>query len=140
MGKKLLSVVIKNRNMTHLMLFFIFLSIIFGLYRIYPYFFSNVPLWYDPGLYRVMFYQYINNLPNIDFYNLYLWIKQTYPPFLGILWDIFHIIWINVDFLLTFGLWIFSIITSTFIYLLLKKYWKIAGFLWIIIFLLSILM
>jgi len=115
------------------------ISIIFGLYRIYPYFFSDVPLWYDPGLYRVMFYQYINNLPNIDFSNLYLWVKQTYPPFLWILWDIFHIVWFNVDFLLTFGLWFSSIITSIFVYALLKKYWKIAWFLWIIIFLLSII-
>jgi len=115
------------------------ISIVFGLYRVYPYFFSNVPFGYDPGLYRVMFLQYFHNLPNIDFSNLYLWIKQTYPPFLGILWDIFHVIWFNVDFLLTFGLWFFSIITSGFIYLLLKKYWKVTAILWMIIFFLSII-
>lgn len=117
----------------------LFLSILFWVYRIYPYFTLNIPFWYDPGLYRLLFLDYYNNLPNIDFVNMSGRTKLAYPPFLWIFWNILQIIWISVDDLLSFWLGFFSIITSIFLYLNLKKYSKIAWLFWIIIFFISII-
>lgn len=115
------------------------ISIYFWIYRIFPYFFLDIPLWYDPGLYRLFFLDYYNNLPNIDFWNLSGRVKEAYPPFLWFFSNILQIIWFKVDFLLSFWLWIFSIISSLFIYLLLRKHSKQTAIVWIIIFLISII-
>jgi len=122
-----------------IILIILLISIFLWIYRIFPYFFNNLPLGYDPWLYKLLFLDYTNNLPNINFVNLTDWTKESYPPFLWFLWNILHIIWFKIDFLLSFWLWFFSIITTIFIYLNLKKYSKIAAIIWVIIFLISII-
>lgn len=129
----------KTKLIDYLLIIILVLSIIFWLYRFYPYIYSDVPLWYDPGLYRRMFMDYFNSLPYVDFNSFTNRTRQAYPPFLGLLWNIFLLIWYNVDFLVTFMLAFFSVITSVYIYLYLKKYSIIVAIYWIIIFLISII-
>lgn len=128
-----------NKKIKYLILVIFIISIFLWLYRIYPYFFNNIPLGYDPWLYRLLFLDYSNNLPNINFSNLSDWTKSAYPPFLWFLSNILLIIWFKIDYLLSFWLWFFSVITSIFIYLNLKKYSEITAIIWIIIFLISII-
>ncbi len=117
----------------------LFLSIIFWVYRIYPYIKLNIPFGYDPWLYKILFLDYINNLPNINFTNISHRTRIAYPPFLWFFWNILYIIWFDIDNLLSFWLGFFSMITSIFIYLNLKKYSKIIALFWIIIFSISII-
>lgn len=129
----------KTKLIDYLLIIILVLSIIFWLYRFYPYIFSDVPLWYDPGLYRHMFMDYFNSLPYVDFDSFTLRTRQAYPPFLGLLWNVFLLIWYDVDFLVTFMLAFFSVITSIYIYLYLKKYSKIIAIYWMILFFISII-
>ena len=130
MSKKLISIIIY---------IILFISILLGLYRIFPYFSLNIPFWYDPGIYKFMISDYIDNLPNVSFSNLSEYTKSWLEPMLWFLWNILHIIGFNIDNTLSFWLWFFSIITSIFIYINLKKYWRITAIIWIIIFLISII-
>ena len=115
------------------------ISIFLWIYRIFPYFSNNIPLGYDPWLYRLLFLDYWNNLPNISFSNLTDRTKLAYPPFLWFLWNILQIIWFKIENLLSFWLWFFSLITSILIYLNLKKYSRITAIIWVSIFLISII-
>lgn len=130
---------IKKKQIKLILYIILLFSIFLGFYRIFPYFSVNIPLGYDPWLYRLLFLDYTNNLPNIDFSNFTDRTKSAYPPFLGFLWNILYIIWFNIDNLLSFWLWSFSIISSIFIYLNLKKYSRITAIVWVIIFLISII-
>ncbi len=129
----------KNSLWNYLLLIIFIFSIFLWLYRFYPYFISDIPLWYDPWLYRWMFLEYYNNLPKIDFSGLNLFTKQAFPPFLWFLWNILFIIGFNVDWLIWFWLAFFSVITSIYIYLYLKKYWFYTAIFWMIIFFTSII-
>lgn len=117
----------------------LFISIVLWIYRIVPYFSTNIPFWYDPWIYRFMISEYIQNLPNIQFSNLSEYTKSWLEPHLWFLSNIFHLIWYNIDYILTFWVWFFSIITSIFIYINLKNYSKVTAVIWIIIFLISII-
>lgn len=120
------------------LLFLLLISIILGLYRIYPYFDLNIALWYDPWIYRLMFFDYINNLPYIDYNKLNSYTNWWMAIFLWPLINILYIIWFNIDYLISFWLGFFSIITSLFIYSLLKKYSKETSIIGIILFFISI--
>ncbi len=121
-----------------ILLLLLLISIWLGIYRIIPFFDVNIAFWYDPGLYRLLFVDYINNLPNINFDNLSWRDRSAYPPFLGFLWNILYIIGFNVDNLLSFWLGFFSVITWIFIYLNLKKYSKITWIIGVILFMISV--
>ncbi len=122
-----------------LLYFLLFCASLLWLYRIYWFLESQVPLGYDPGLYRMMFSEYIANLPHVDFQNLGFRNKSAYPPFLWLFWNILHIIWFSVDFLLSYGIWFFSLITSIYLYLFAKQaYWKNVAIIAMIIFFISI--
>lgn len=115
------------------------IALLLWIYRFFPYFFVNIPFWYDPWLYRHLFLDYFNSLPFIDFSSFSQRTQQAYPPFLWFFSSILQLIWFSPDFLLSFWLWIFSVLTSFFIYLVLKKYSNYTAFFWAIIFLISII-
>lgn len=129
----------RDKYYNYFLMLVLLLAVFLWLYRFYPYLYSDIPLWYDPGLYRAMFLDYINTLPYIDFSSFSVRTRDAYPPFLWILWNTLYITWFDIDFLLTFWLAGFSIITSIYIYLLLKKYWKIYAFHGMILYFLSII-
>lgn len=116
----------------------VFVSSLLGIYRILPYFSSNVPLGYDPGIFRAYFLDYFQNLPHIDLYHLDTWVKQIYEPWLWFLTNILLLIWYDVDFLLSFWLVFFSLITGFFLYLILKENSKVMALLWLSMYFLSI--
>ncbi|MDP2090611.1 MAG: hypothetical protein Q8K30_03345 [Candidatus Gracilibacteria bacterium] len=129
----------KSKIYDYIFIIILVLSIIFGLYRFYPYFFSDVPLGYDPGLYRRMFIDYFSSLPYVDFASFRPRTREAYPPYIGLMGNTFHIIGYNVDFLITYMLAIFGSITSIYIYLYLKKYSQTTAIIGIIIFFISII-
>jgi len=129
------SVFFKNKLITILLI----ISIWLGIYRIIPFFDVNIAFGYDPWIYRFMFMDYINNLPNIDFDNLNSYTRWWLALYLWNFVNILYIIWFNVDDLLSFGLWFFSLITWVFIYLNLKKHSKITGIIGVMLFMISVI-
>lgn len=73
-----------------LVLVFVFILSVF--IRYYPYFWTNVPPGYDPGLYKYGFDTYISNLPCIPESTLPEWFKEMFPPGLSILGDILYVV------------------------------------------------
>ncbi len=129
----------ENKNIIYFLYFFTFLALWLWFFRIYGFLSNPVPLWYDPGLYRMLFVEYAGNLPNINFTNLSPWVVWTYPPLLGFLSNILIIIGFSPDFLLNYGIWILSLLTCFFLYFISKKMlWRNAAILAVIIFCISI--
>lgn len=123
----------------YILIIILVLSIIFWLYRFYPYLYSDVPLWYDPWLYRRMFLDYFSSLPYVDFASFTPRTREAYPPYIWLLWNILNIIGYSADFIITFILAFFSFISSVFLYLILKKYSRNTAFFWVIIFFISVI-
>lgn len=124
--------------MNYFLWIILFISSLLWIYRITPYFSSNIPLWYDPGIFRAYFLDYFANLPNIDLYNLDTWVKQIYEPGLGFLTNILLLIWYDVDFIIGFWLVFFSLVTWFFLYLVLKENSKVTAILWLSMYFISI--
>lgn len=115
------------------------IAILFWFMRGFIFFFDPTPLWYDPGLYRILFTDYIKNLPDINFDNLAIRNKTAYPPFLWLLTTTLHSIGYTPDFLLNFGILFFSMLTIFPLYLFTKhKLWREVALLSVIIFCISI--
>ncbi len=115
------------------------ISLLFGFYRIYPYFFSGIPFGYDPGIYRDFMMASFGFLPNIDLGGFVPWIRATYEPGWWLLSNVLWLVWYHVDWILLRGVGILSLITSLFIYKALKKYGTYAWFLGMILFWISII-
>ena len=77
-------------------------------------------------------------LPNIHLGQFASRIKYTYEPALGLLTNIPLLLGYSVDTLLMRGLALMSILTSVFVYIAAKKYGKSAGYIAMLLFLLSI--
>ncbi|WP_321420508.1 hypothetical protein [uncultured Methanomethylovorans sp.] len=60
--------------------------------RYYPYFWTNVPPGYDPGLYKYGFDTYISNLPGIPESTLPQWFKEMFPQGIVLLSDILYVV------------------------------------------------
>ena len=116
----------------------IYLLIIIGS-RCLSYVFVPIPLWYDPGMYRDFILASFHALPNIHLGQFASRIKYTYEPALGLLTNIPLLIGYSVDTLLMWGMAIMSILTSIFVYMASKKYSKRAGYIAMLLFLLSII-
>lgn len=116
----------------------IIITSILWIYRIAPYFSSDVPLGYDPWIFRAYFLDYFHHLPNIDLYNLDTWVKQIYEPWLAFLTNILLLIWYDVDFLIGFWLVFFSLITWLFLYLVLRENSKVTALLGLSMYFISI--
>lgn len=129
----------KKKSFNHIFTVLLIIAVFLWFYRLFPYWSSDIALWYDPWLYRVMFLEYFSNLPSVDFSNLSILSKTAFPPFLGLLWNILQLIWFKVGFILTFWLGLLSVFTSIFIYSYLKKYSYHTAIFWTIIFLISII-
>ncbi len=128
----------KNINIK-IIYFIAFIAMILNIYRISPYLSSNIPLWYDPWLYRIMFVEYFNMLPHVNLNSLSEFTSRAFPPLIGFIWIIFQSININVDIFLTFWVWFLSIITGFYVYLLLKKYGAVYWIIGLTIFSISII-
>lgn len=126
-------------NKKHILPLMIWLLLILVIIKFIPYFWNTIPLWYDPWFYRGLFLEYFQNIPHIDYQNISTRIKWMYEPFLWYFSNILQLLWYSVDFLLSFWLVFFSIITSTFIYLVLKSYNKQTAIIWVFLFLMSII-
>lgn len=106
--------------------------------RSFAYIYGDLPLGYDPGFYKSFFDAYFAATPNFDYWTISPWIAKMYEPFLWFSTTIFQFLGYSTEFLLKYGLLFFSIVTSGFIYIVLKKYDKRYGIIGAILFLASI--
>lgn len=107
--------------------------------RIFPYFFNDVPFGYDHWMYRLVFMDYANLLPFHNFDSLPLRINSNYPPFIWYIWNIIHLLGFNIDMVLTFWVWVLSVLAGFFVYIYLKKYWTNFAILWFLFYEISII-
>lgn len=95
----------------------IFLVFILWWWKFWHFVVQDVPLGYDPGMYRAMMQWYIDLLPHIDFTDLDAWIQKWFPPFGGILYAIrYELTHISLDWLVTYGVAFQSLLISAGIY------------------------
>lgn len=102
-------------------------GLLFASYRLRYFFWSPIPLGYDPWMYKWIFTAYINIFPNFDFSQLPSWIRHE--PLLGIIMGSLWKIGINYDRVLTRWIGIINIIPGILIYILIKKENKRIGML-----------
>jgi hypothetical protein len=88
------------------------------LFRLWYFVYSDVPLGYDPGMYKEIFNSYIKVLSHFDL-NL-LPVRVRHEPLLWIIAASLHQMWISFDRLLTRGIWIINLLP----WLLLFFYFK----------------
>ncbi len=103
------------------------LCILLGFLRFFPYIDGNIPLGYDPGIYREYFLSYFELLPNIDFQAHERWIQEIYEPWLWLLTNILLLIGYDVDFLITWGLVFLSLWVGIFVFLTLKHHGNVPA-------------
>jgi len=128
--------ILVSKYFLHILLF---IAILLWLYRVFWFISNPVPLGYDPGLYKMLFDEYAQNLPNIRFDNLSPWVMETYPPLLGLLSNVLIIIGFSSEFILSYGMWFFSLFTIFPLYMMAKKYLGInSALIVVIIFCISI--
>jgi len=103
--------------------------------RFAPFVLQEIPLGYDPGLYKVMMEQYMS-LSSWDFSKLDQWLLKMYPPFLGMLTGIISFIWATPERLLTRGIGCMSLCVWMGIYVLIKQVTddRVSAVIWLILF------
>lgn len=84
------------------------LGILIWFYRLWYFIYSNVPLWYDPGMYKEIFNSYVKVLQHLDFSLLPNWVRHE--PLLWIITALLHKTWISFDRLITRGIWLINLI------------------------------
>ncbi len=116
---------------------FLTLGIACAIYRVIPYFSSTIPLGYDPGVYRWIYFAYMKLVPTFQFAHIPY--RIMHEPLWGILSVIVSKLWISIDMLLTFWLGFFSILWWFLVYAVTKKYSKQAAIFAMILFRISII-
>ena len=104
------------------------LSLLLWLYRLRYFVGNEIPLGYDPGMYKWIFVEYSKILWNFDFSLLPGWVRHE--PLLGTIMAIIGKMWANFDWRLTWWIWIISLIPWFLIFVLLKKENKWMWVIW----------
>lgn len=92
------------------------------LLRSRDFFHNNIPLGYDPGLYKEMFIRYYELWNNRNFSILPKWIQSMYEPGLGMIWAVYqHITLPFSDIRLTWWWLVISLLLPLATYCLAKK-------------------
>ncbi len=99
-----------------LILWILAILVLWG-WRFWHFVVQNVPLGYDPGLYRSYFIENINLLPDFSRNSLEPWIQKAFPPFLGmIVAVIYQFIGWSLDRFVTHGVAVQSVFVSLALY------------------------
>ena len=108
------------------------IGFLLGTYRLIYFMHSNIPLGYDPGMYKWIFTAYMHMLPGLNFATLPSWIRHE--PLLWLIMWVIGKLWGNFDWRLTRWIWLINIIPGFLIFLLLKKEhkrtWVLAAWLY----------
>lgn len=105
----------KNKKL--LIRIWVSLVIILWWWKFWHFVVQEVPLWYDPGRYRAYFLWYIDLLPDFNFSQLDTWIKQVFPPFVGMLVSIRYILTgVSLDWIVWSGVVVQSLLVSVWLY------------------------
>lgn len=105
--------------------FFLFVGLVIGAYRLRYFLGSEIPLGYDPGMYKWIFTSYMHILWNFDFSQLPGRVRHE-----PLLWTIMAMLWklgANFDWRLTRWIGIINLIPWILIFLLLRKEHKWMG-------------
>lgn len=86
---------------------------------------QDVPLGYDPGIYRSYFLAFVELFPNITYDSLEPWMKEAFPPAVWMItWLIHNFIWVHLDRFLTRWVWRQSVLLSLGMYVMCRPFWK----------------
>ncbi len=97
--------------------FFVLLPIaIFLIFRIMPYLNNDVPLGYDPGIYKYIMEMYSSNLPGLPGDNLDTWVRNGFEPGLFMITDLLYLIGYDTRTILTGVYIIFELLLGLGIY------------------------
>ncbi len=128
----------ESEIMTH-HIFMIIPFIILLVFRVLPYHSNNVPLGYDPGIYKYIMETYLQNLPDIPKENIDLWVRSGFEPGLFIITDLLYIIGFDTPSILTWVFIFFELLLGLGIYVVAGKFFdKNAGILSLFIYSISI--
>lgn len=111
-------------NFNKILVIFLVIFSLGLIFRLVPYFSNQIPLGYDPGIYKYIIEEYGRHLPNIPETELASWITFLYEPGLFVFTDLLKIIGISTQQILTYLFVIFCTIVSMPIYLVTKKYFN----------------
>lgn len=90
----------KNSRTTNIAQYIVlWLWLLFGVSRLFYFIHSNIPLWYDPGMYKEIFSHYRNVISSFDFSVLPQRIRHE--PLLGILAGLINKLWVSFDWMVT---------------------------------------
>jgi hypothetical protein len=85
-------------------------------FRIIPYLNNEVPLGYDPGIYKYIMETYSHNLPCLPGDNLDLWVRNGFPPGLFVLTDLLYLVGCGTHNILTGFFILFELLLGLGIY------------------------
>lgn len=98
----------------------LFFILVIYVFRTLPFFNTDVPLGYDPGLYKTVFETFYSTIPNIDYSAHDMWSRAN-PIGLFLLTNILYLFSYTTQFLLTYFFAFLSSIISVFVYLLVSS-------------------
>ena len=111
----------KTKKTTNIVQYIIlWIGLIFWVSRLFYFLHSNIPLWYDPGMYKEIFSHYRNVITSFDFSVLPQRIRHE--PLLGILAALINKLWVSFDWLVTRWIWIINLIPGLLLFRWLKKH------------------
>lgn len=97
----------------------LFLWFLISCFRVWYFVYATVPLWYDPGMYKEIFTQYIQVLQHMNFDVLSGWVRHE--PLLWIIAALLHNIGISFDWLITWGIGIMNLVPGLLLFWFLKS-------------------
>lgn len=127
----------KGINIPDIIIIFPIFIILF--FRLILYHDNNIPMGYDPGIYKFIMETYMQNLPDIPTENIESWIRSGSPPGLFIITDLLYLIGLDSHSILTWFFIIFELFLGLAIYITASKFFgKSTGFFSLFIFSISI--
>ncbi len=95
------------------------LGLLLWLYRLKYFIGTEIPLGYDPGIYKQIFISFKALFWSFDFSVLPQWMKHE--PGLPLLANFFNMFWISFDRLVRRGIWIISLLPGVIIFLFFRR-------------------
>ncbi len=107
------------------MIWWILLIVLLWGRRFLHFFVQDVPLGYDPGMYRSYLMAFTDMIPYLDYSRLEPRMNEWFPPFLGFFSTLLEVMsWITPDWLITRWIWRQSVLLCFAMYVMMRPFWK----------------
>lgn len=114
--------------------------VILLVFRLLPYLNNNIPLGYDPGIYKYIMETYMQHLPDLPGENIDFWVRSGFEPGLFVITDMLYLIGFDTPAILIWAFIFFELLLGLGIYVAAGKFFgKNVGFLSLLIYSISII-